>query len=400
MTHGAGPPAHTLRIECLNSIHEVDRDRWDAIVRGDPDGTPFHFHAFLAAFEDTHCIGGKTGWQPLYVAAYHPESSALVGLAPAFVKHHSMGEFVYDFAWADAAQRSGIRYYPKLIVAAPFSPVTGRRLFAAREAALHGLGLTQAMVRGALLDGLLAVADGAGLSGVHVLFGLDDELALAQTHGFAIRTACQFHWRNDNYQDFEGFLARFPSKRRNQIRRERRQVEESGIVIEHLRGDAIKDTHRAPTYAFYGATVDRFVYGRRYLTEDFFGRLWSDLKEHVQLTLAWRGSDLVGGAMNIEHGQRRFGRYWGALADVPALHFEVCSYAGIEDCIATGIQRFEAGAGGEQHKLKRGFLPAPVRSAHFVFQQDFQRAIADFCGREGESVEAAIKEMEHDVFAR
>jgi predicted N-acyltransferase len=391
---GAGVP-NKLELRVLRSVHEVSAAVWDAVVAADPDGTPFHRHAFLAAFEDTGCIGAGTGWRPLFVTAWMG-GDTLVGVAPAFVKSHSMGEFVYDFAWAEAAARAGLAYYPKLVVAAPFTPVSGRRLFAR-----HGPDSPPpALVRGALLDGLVAVAAEARLSGIHILFALEDELALARARGFAVRRGCQFHWRNEGYADFEGFLARFPSKRRNQIRRERRQVNESGVRIQHLHGEAIDEALQRPAFAFYAATVDRYVYGRRYLNEAFFARLFSDLREHLQLTLAWRGGEVVGGALNLQHGARRFGRYWGALADVPALHFEVCAYAGIEDCIARGVSAFEAGAGGEAHKLKRGFLPALTGSAHLVLEPDFQAAVDDFCGREAVAIEAAMTEMADDVFTR
>jgi predicted N-acyltransferase len=390
---GAAVPLQ-LELRAIRSVHEVPAADWDAVTRADPDGTPFHRHAFLAAFEDTGCTGAGTGWRPLHVTVW-TASGALVGVAPAFVKSHSMGEFVYDFAWAEAATRAGLRYYPKLVVAAPFSPVTGRRLFA--RAAPDGPPPER--VREVLLDGLVAVASEAGLSGIHLLFALEDELEMARQRGFAVRRGCQFHWRNDGYADFEAFLARFPSKRRNQIRRERRQVRESGVRIQHLHGEAIDEVLQGPAFAFYAATVDRYVYGRRYLNEAFFARLFTDLREHLQLTLAWRGGEIVGGALNLEHGERRFGRYWGALEEVAALHFEVCAYAGIEDAIARGIATFEAGAGGEAHKLKRGFLPARTGSAHLVLQPDFQAAVEDFCGREAMALEAAMTEMADDVFA-
>lgn len=387
---GAAVPTQ-LELRVLRSVHEVAAADWDAVTGADPDGTPFHQHAFLATFEDTGCVGAGTGWRPLFVTVW-TDGGTLVGVAPAFVKAHSMGEFVYDFAWAEAATRAGIAYYPKLVVAAPFTPVTGRRLFAR---AAEGAPSPE-RIRGALLDGLVAVAEDAGLSGVHVLFALEDELALARARGFAVRRGCQFHWRNDGYPDFEAFLARFPSKRRNQIRRERRQVRESGVRIQHLHGEAIDEALKGPAFAFYAATVDRYVYGRRYLNEAFFGRLFTTLRPHLQLTLAWKGGEIVGGALNLEHAGRRFGRYWGALEDVPALHFEVCAYAGIEDCIARGIATFEAGAGGEAHKLKRGFLPTRTGSAHLVLQPDFQAAVEDFCGREAMALDAAMTEMARD----
>lgn len=387
---------HAIEIDHIASIHDVAREDWDRIVAADPYATPFHFHTFLAALEDTGCLGERAGWIPAYVIARNTASRRLIGFAPAFIKTHSMGEFVYDFSWADAAQRAGLAYYPKLVVAAPFSPVTGRRLFA--DPTLSHAAATA--LRGALLDGLTTLAEAASCSGVHLLFALPEEIELASTRGFATRVGCQFHWRNDDYRDFDDFLARFPSKRRNQIRRERRQVTESRVEIRHFQGPTIEDAHREPTFAFYGATVDRYVHGRRYLNGRFFERLWSDLRDHLQLTLAYRDGKVIGGAMNIEHTSRRFGRYWGALADIPSLHFEVCAYAGIEDCIQRGLKSFEAGAGGETHKLKRGFLPTLVRSSHRLFEPSFQRAVTTFCAEEADHVRRSASEMENDVFAR
>ncbi len=380
--------------EVVPSVRAVDAAAWDRLVTADPDGLPFLRHAFLAALEDTGCTGRQSGWEPAHLLLRQGE--ALVGLAPAHVKHHSFGEFVHDSAWADAAMRAGLRYYPKLVIAAPFSPVTGRRLFV--DPTLPEASRTA--LRTALLGAAWDLARDRNLSGVHLLFGLPDELALAREADFALRTGCQFHWRNAGEGDFAGFLSRFPSHRRNQIRRERRQVAEAGVRVTHHAGGAIEDGWRDAAFAFYGATVDRYVYGRRYLNEAFFARLWSDLREHLQLTLAWRGERIVGGALNVVHGARRLGRYWGALEEVPALHFEVCAYAAIEDCLASGVAVFEAGAGGESHKLKRGFLPALTGSAHALVHRPLHDAVADFCAREAAHIHAEAEVLAHDVFAR
>jgi predicted N-acyltransferase len=320
-----------------------------------------------------------------------------VAVAPAFVKHHSLGEFVYDFAWADAAERAGIAYYPKLVIAAPFSPVTSRRLFTdpTRDAA------ERRALRRALLSAAVDAAIARGCTGVHLLFGVTEDIADARELGLFTRTGCQFHWRDEGYGGFEGFLARFPSHRRNQIRRERRQVAAAGVTVTHHRGEAIEDAWREAAFAFYGATVDRYVHGRRYLNAAFFERLWEpELRRHLQLTLAWREGRIIGGALNLEHGARRFGRYWGALDEVPGLHFEVCAYAAIEDCLARGVRTFEAGAGGETHKLKRGFLPALTASSHALFDPRLHDACAAFSAREAVHIRTQAEALADEVFAR
>jgi predicted N-acyltransferase len=379
----------------VTSVHAVGAAAWDRLVEGDLEGTPFLSHAFLAALEDTGCTGGARGWEPSHIVLR--EGEAVVGVAPAFVKHHSLGEFVYDFAWADAAERAGLPYYPKLVLAAPFSPVSGRRLFADPERDPE----QRRIIRRSLLAAAVDFAIARGCAGVHMLFGASEDIDEARELGLFVRTGCQFHWRDADYGDFEGFLARFPSHRRNQIRRERRQVAAAGVTVTHHRGLAIADAWREPAFAFYGATVDRYVHGRRYLNEGFFARLWEpELRRYLQLTLAWRAGRIIGGALNLEHGARRFGRYWGALDEVPGLHFEVCAYAAIEDCLARGVRAFEAGAGGESHKLKRGFLPALTASAHALFDDRLHDAFAAFSAREATHVRNQAEALAHEVFAR
>ncbi len=420
-----------LEVHAITSVKAIDAATWDGLIAG---ASPFLKHAFLAALETSGCVGEASGWIPFHIVAYEAARPGIpVGLAPAFLKAHSMGEFVYDWAWADAAQRLGISYYPKLIVAAPFSPVSGRRLYTA-----PGLGAADAQsIKQALITGAVAHAREVGCSGVHVLFCTQREVDLATSVGFAHRLGCQYHWTNEGYRDFEDFLGRFDSKRRNQIRRERRRVKEQGIVIRSYRGREVQDSMVGPAYEFYGATVDRYVWGRRYLNRQFFDLLWRDMRDDLQLTLAHvddgssatgaRGQTpepgpLVGGSINLQAtleagsgdiattgdvqvggdpvGLRRFGRYWGTTADLDSLHFEVCSYGAIEDCIRTGVKVFEAGAGGEQHKLVRGFLPTPTHSVHLLFEPRFHAAVDDFCRREATHVRDQIERLREGVFAR
>jgi hypothetical protein len=376
-----------LEVIGVNSVNALPPAVWDSLVAG---GVPFLRHGFLSALEDSGCLGDASGWIPCHLVAR--AGGLPVGLAPVFLKTHSMGEFVYDWAWADAASRSGIRYYPKLVVAAPYSPVTGRRLFGDDP------------VRRALLAAVVAQARAMDCAGVHLLFCTPEEVALACELGFTHRLGHQFHWSNPGYRDFEDFLGRFDSKRRNQIRRERRRVREQGVELSSHVGDGVEDRFIAPAFAFYGATVDRYVWGRRYLNQRFFELLWARQRAHLQLVLASRAGQVVGGSLNFEArlggGLRRFGRYWGALDEVDQLHFEVCSYFAIEDAIARGVEVFEAGAGGEQHKLVRGFLPTATHSAHLLFDPRLHDAVTDFCAREAQHVALEIERLTEGVFAR
>jgi hypothetical protein len=235
-----------------------------------------------------------------------------------------------------------------------------------------------------------------------VLFCSREEALLAAERGFAVRRGFQFHWQNDGYDDFEAFLARFSAKRRNQIRRERRRVDEAGIETVSLVGDAIEPRHMADAFRFYADTVDRFTWGRRYLNEALFEALWTHQRHRLQLTLATHAGSgqVVGGTFNFQKSGRRHGRYWGCEASVPMLHFEVCSYAAIEDCIESGIATFEAGAGGGHHKYRRGFLPVETFSAHKLFHPQFHRAISEFCVAEGRSVQGEVASLRNALFVR
>ena len=419
----------TLAIRAHDSIHAFDDAAWEALVAHTRGATPFVYKGFLSALEDAGTVGGRTGWRPHYLAAYAPEAAdvhgagatdatgsgqpeRLVGVALGWVKAHSMGEFVHDWGWAEAAQRAGIAYYPKLVLAVPFTPAVGARLLV--DARLGDAGVRD--VRRALLEAATASAEALGCSSVHVLFALAEEIDAAAELGFHTRLGCQFHWQDEGYADFEAFLGRFDSKRRNQIRRERRRVREAGVTVHARAGHAIGDELVGPAHALYGVTVDRYPWGRRYLNRDFFELLWQRMRPALQLLVATRGAGpapgepfdpgaIVGGSVNLQGlgeggALRRWGRYWGALADVDALHFEVCSYAAIDDCIRTGVAVFEAGAGGGEHKLGRGFMPFVTRSAHRVFDSRFHAAVGDFCAREAVAIEADMARLAREVFAR
>lgn len=385
----------TPRLEVQDGLVSCEGQAWDALVG---DAPPVLHHDFLRALERAECVGAPTGWLPKTILATDPATGALVGGAPGYIKLHSMGEFVYDWAWADASHRAGLRYYPKMVIAAPFSPVAGPRLMTSPE-------LSSADAEGvarALLMHAEETAREEGCTGVHMLFCTREEAQLAERLGYVIRSGVQFHWHNEGYRDFKDFLDRFRSKRRNQIRRERRRIVEAGVETISLTGDDITPAHMALAFRFYAATVDRFSWGRRYLNEALFESLRETQRDAVQLTLARHreSGEIVAGTFNFQKGHARYGRYWGCDAEIPMLHFEVCSYAAIEDCIDKGLRTFEAGAGGGHHKFGRGFLPVETFSAHKLFHPGFHDTVARFCVQEARSIRAEIADLRESLFAR
>ena len=359
----------TIEIRIEPTIRRVPEAAWDAL-----DGVaeaPFLSWAFLDTLEQTGCVGADAGWLPHHLTFW--EGERLIGAAPAYLKDNSDGEFVFDHAWAAAAARAGIAYYPKLVVAVPFTPATGARLLTADPAARPRLLPALAEVLGRLV----AAAD---LSSAHVLFPTEDEVEGLAEAGLARRYGIQFHWQNEGYQSFDDFLGRFSSKRRNQIKRERREMDKQGISITTLRDDippSVIDT----MYAFYATTVEKFSWGRHYLNRDFFEEICVKLRGRVEIVLAREGKNAIGGAFNLAGKDALFGRYWGAVEERPFLHFNVCFYHSIEECIARGLKRFEPGAGG-RHKLSRGFPPTLTHSAHLFAHPGLDRAVREYLGRE------------------
>lgn len=370
-----------LKIEIRDSLAAIPAADWDALAR-----CPFFEHAFLWSLEEAGCIGPDTGWLPRYVLVRRDD--ALVGAVAAYLKTDSYGEFIFDWAWADAAQRAGLPYYPKLVVAAPFSPVGGERFLLA-----DGEGDA---VRDALVQGVRAAAQHA--TGVHWLFVTEDEAAYLAGKGFAIRHTRQFQWTNDGYGDFDDFLARFRSKRRAQIRRERRCVTEAGIHTRVVTGDALTARDEADAWQFYRSTVDKFYWGRRYLNRRFFELLFRRFSDRILLVKAERDGTVLGGAVNVIKGPVLYGRYWGCRQDERFLHFEVCSYAGIEAAIGRRVQRFEAGAGGGGHKFGRGFLPHLTYSAHEIYLPPLDDAVRRFLAAERVEQAAELERLSGRVF--
>ena len=364
-------------VELLEGVARVPRDEWNALVG---DESPFLEWDWLAALEESGAVGGDTGWLPRPLAARR--DGRLVAACPRYVKAHSEGEFVFDWSWADAAERAGIAYYPKLLVGVPFTPVAGARfLVAAGEDRAAWL----ARLAGALRELCLANE----LSGVHVNFCREEELEPARRAGFLVRIGVQYHWSNAGYASFDDYLARLRSKRRNQIRRERRALAEQGLSVEVLRGEAIDPGLAEPLHRLYRATVDKHVWGRPYLNRAFFERLLSHFRERLCLLLARRGGQLVAGTLNVQKGDALYGRYWGCLRELPHLHFNLCYYAAIEHCIASGLARFEPGAGGD-YKHVRGFDAQPTWSLHYLAEPRLARAVERFLDAERSQAHDAI----------
>jgi len=395
MNDTATAPRLTVRV--IQSLREVDAAAWDACANPPPEPesepqtpdlfsqkeryNPFISHNFLSSLEESNSAIGRTGWGPAHVLV-EDERGALAACAPAWLKSHSMGEYVFDYAWADAFERAGGRYYPKLLVAVPFTPAQGRRL-------LVGRGPRAIGARKALIAGLQALREKTGASSVHVNFGVEaDNAALAEA-GFLRRTNKQFHFFNRDYGTFERFLAALSSRKRKTIRRERRDALANGIEIEWVTGKDITEAHWDAFYSFYRDTGSR-KWGRPYLTRAFYSLVGERMADRILLVMARRGGRYIAGAINFIGDDALYGRNWGCTEDHPFLHFEVCYYQAIQFAIERGLARVEAGAQGE-HKLLRGYEPVATHSAHHFADPRLGRAVADFLDQERRSIAEAIE---------
>ncbi len=349
-------------------IADFDAAAWDACAGADD---PFLTHAFLSALEESGSATAETGWRPLPIAIDGPDG-APAALLPAWLKSHSLGEYVFDHGWADAWERAGGAYYPKLQIAVPFTPVPGRRLLA-REP-----GLAPALIAAAE-----RVVEANQLSSAHATFIAPEQVALFERAGWLIRADSQFHWLNEGFATFEDFLGTLSSRHRKSIRRERARAVE-GLEIVHLTGASIEERHWDDFWAFYQDTGAR-KWGHPYLTRACFSLLRERMAERLLLILALRDGRPIAGALNVIGAEALYGRYWGALEDVPFLHFELCYYQAIDAAIARGLSRCEAGAQG-RHKLVRGYRPVPTFSAHYLADPGFRRAVAHFLERERAAV--------------
>jgi len=365
-----------LKVEVTGAIADIPSAEWDACANPDPATySPFVSHAFLKALEDSGCVRAQTGWAPRHLAL-RDASGTLLGAMPLYLKGHSMGEYVFDYAWADAYERAGGAYYPKLQSSVPFTPVTGRRL------------LTPGGAPGwrgeALLNAAVELTTKNGLSSLHLTFVPEAEWHDGAQLGLLQRTGQQFHWHNEGYGSFDDFLAALASRKRKALRKERREAITPGIEIEWLIGSDITEAHWDAFHAFYLDTSNR-KWGRPYLNRDFFSRVHEAMPKRMALCMARRGERYIAGALNFIGGDALYGRYWGAVEHHPFLHFEVCYYQAIDLAIARGLPRVEAGAQGE-HKLARGYVPKTTYSLHYLAHPGLAEAVERFLEREREMV--------------
>jgi hypothetical protein len=404
-----------LRIRLSKSLAEVPAEAWDACAGSLPNGkagrtaeprpariketpedelspelstrgqqdNPFLSHDFLSALEQSKSVGGRTGWQPRHLLAEGADGT-LLGAAPCYVKTHSRGEYVFDHGWADAFERAGGDYYPKLQVAVPFTPVTGPRLLARP-------GPLAEAVRGGLADALAEITKENDLSSAHITFLTETEWNALGERGFLQRTDQQFHWENEGYASFDDFLGRLASRKRKTIKRERREALSPGIEVHWLTGSDLTEDIWDAFFAFYMDTGSR-KWGSPYLTRDFFSIVGEKMRDRILLVMARRAGRWIAGAINFIGAYTLYGRNWGAVENHPFLHFEVCYYQAIDYAIHHKLQRVEAGAQGE-HKLARGYLPHTTYSAHYIANPGLRRAIADYLARERAYVEASTEEL-------
>ena len=444
-----------MRLRVLESLADVPADEWNRLAGRT---NPFVRHEFLLALEASGCVSALSGWLPRHLAVYDEAPPyTLLGAAPLYLKEHSYGEYVFDWAWADAYARAGLQYYPKLVSAVPFTPVSGPRLLFAEERGCEAVISTRSgtgdpapaseraaprdagaatgprllcaeergtdegapaacapvfarspppeahtvsvAVAGRLIEGALELARELDVSSLHWLFTRADEAQRLERHGHVRRSGYQFHWHNNGYRSFDDFLAGFVSAKRKKIRRERRYVREAGVEMRVLHGAELGDEHWRTFYGFYHATVRKHG-AIPYLSQDFFRMLGRTLPQAVVMILALHRGECVAAALNLRGEDALYGRYWGGREDFNSLHFEACYYSPIEYCIAHGLKRFEAGAQGG-HKLARGLLPVATCSAHWLQAAQFQRAVADYLAHERHGVEYHMDELrEHAPFRR
>jgi len=369
-----------IEIRVTPRIREIAPQAWNALVG--PLDSPFVRHEWLLSLEDAKCVEPKLGWLPQHITVW--KDDVLVAAAPAYVKGTHEGEFVFDHAWHRVADRLGIEYYPKLIVAVPFTPATGRRLLA-------GSGDDAPLYRSLLAEGIRAVTDKLGLSSAHVLFPLAEESASLADDAFVPRLGVQFHWKNDGYATYDDFLASMNAKRRHQLKRERREVRASGVTVQTFRGKEITEEVLDAMVRFYGSTCDKFrPWTRQYVNRTFFELVIERMGDAIEIVAAKDGDRLIAGAFNVSGSERLYGRYWGADEERPFLHFDVCYYHSVEDCIARKIQVFEPGAGGE-HKVPRGFVPTVTHSAHHIEDPRLLEIVKDHLMRERAAVREHIE---------
>ncbi|NPD20104.1 GNAT family N-acetyltransferase [Alterinioella nitratireducens] len=372
-----------LEVTAHASLADIDPVDWDACACPEaadgPPTDPFTTYRFLFALEQSGSVGPGTGWQPHYLLVR--AGGEVIAAAPLYAKGHSQGEYIFDHNWAHAFERAGGQYYPKLQVAVPFTPATGRRF-------LTRPGWEDAG-RAGLVQGAVQVAENGGLSSVHVTFCTEEEAERGAQMGLLHRITQQFHWMNRGYADFDGFLASLASRKRKAIRRERRQAQAFGGEIVNLTGDDLRPEHWDAFWTFYQDTGAR-KWGQPYLTRRFFDIVQETMRDDVLLVLALRDGHPIAGALNFIGRDALFGRYWGCIEHHPCLHFELCYYQAIDAAIACGLSRVEAGAQGD-HKLARGYLPVATHSLHWLADPGFSEAVANYLEAERDAMEDEIE---------
>ncbi|MFP4273577.1 MAG: GNAT family N-acetyltransferase [Paracoccaceae bacterium] len=374
----------SVEIRVLGSLAGIDAAEWDACAcpeaaDGGRPADPFTTHRFLGALEESGSVGPGTGWEPHHLVA--ERGGEIIGVAPLYAKGHSQGEYVFDHNWAHAYERAGGRYYPKLQIAVPFTPATGRRFLVKPGHENTGLA--------ALVQGAVGYAERTGVSSLHATFCTAAEAEAGAALGLMRRVTEQFHWLNRGYADFDAFLADLSSRKRKTIRKERRQANAFGGEIELLTGDAIRPEHWEAFWQFYQDTGAR-KWGRPYLTRAFFELAQERLRNDILLVMARRDGHYVAGAMNLIGRDVLYGRYWGCVEHHPCLHFEACYYRAMDFAIAHGLSRVEAGAQGE-HKLARGYLPAEIHSLHWIADPGFAEAVGRYLEQERRAVAQDIE---------
>lgn len=369
-----------MHIRIIDTIDDVSAAQWNMLH---DHRNPFVEHEFLAALEHQQCVGGNTGWLPRFIIA--EQDNQLMGAIPMYLKYHSMGEFVFDWAWANAYNRAGLEYYPKLVIAIPYTPVTGPRVLLANT-------LQREAIADAMIGYALEYARTSNVSSMHWLFPESDNAQWLEQHGLMLRTDCQFHWKNNDYRNFDDFLAQLSSHKRKKLKRERRYIKEQEILCQTLTGTEISASHLNMFHDFYQSTFHKKGHAAP-LTPGFFKALGETLTNNIVLILAYHHNKCVAGAFFMRGNDTLFGRYWGCNEEFHSLHFELCYYLAIDYCIEHGLTYFEAGAQGE-HKLMRGFYPTQTRSLHWIAHPAFRKVIHDYLAQEYHHVESYLQETE------
>ena len=357
-------------VRVIPTLDDLPGPAWDALLGS--GRTPFERHSFLHALEKSRCAAPRSGWTPRHLTLWR--AGRLIAAAPAWLKEDSDGDFARDWDWASVAARSGLAYYPKLCLTIPFTPVTGSRVLVAP-------GEDRARWVASIIDGARDLCAREQIPTLQVLFPDESQARELEGAGLALRVSHQFHWRNEGYQTADDFLARFNSKRRHMLKRERGAAAEQGITIRTVRAPELDDRWARAAHALHKSTVDKLMWGRGWLNEDFYRRIFASMPEDLEVVAAEKDGRLIEGAFNVHTPTHLYGRYWGCIEDHPFLHFNVCLYHSIDECIRRGVQVFEGGAGGE-HKLPRGFLPAVTWSAHASLDRRLDQAMRDYLNQE------------------